>query len=224
MAAVEAQTARNDTRTCLPNGNFALMASPKKKRTVSTTHKEAMAAGRESARAVNAYLTALDSNKPKRGRKVSVSTLEARLTDARAKADAAVGTSKLLALQEITDLQGRIKEASAPDTVDLTALEKAFIKSAKPYGESKGVAYGTWRSAGVSADVLKEGGHRPHPLVARNLPAQEVARRLLLRLAEVLSKSDSGILSNVTRVVVASRRRGGSEGVTLGARCDVTQR
>ncbi len=134
------------------------MASPTKKRTVSTAHKEAMAAGRESARAVNAYLTALDTNKPKRGRKVSVESLEARLADAHAKADSAIGTSKLLAMQEIADLETRIAEASAPETVDLTALEKAFVKQAKAYGESKGVSYATWRSAGVPADVLKRAG------------------------------------------------------------------
>jgi hypothetical protein len=134
------------------------MASPKKKRTVTAAHKEAMAAGRESARAVNAYLTALDSNRPKRGRKVSVETLEARLTDARVKADSKIGTSKLLALQEIADLEQRIAEASGPDELDLSPLEKAFVKMAKSYGESKGVAYSTWRSAGVPADVLKKAG------------------------------------------------------------------
>ncbi len=35
-----------------------------------------------------------------------------------------------------------------------SALEKQFIKVAKGYGERKGITYGTWRAAGVSAAVL----------------------------------------------------------------------
>ncbi len=129
-----------------------------KKRTVSAAHKEAMAAGRESARAVNAYLTALDENKPKRGRKVSVESLEKRLAEAHAKVEGSVGTAKLLAVQEAEDLEQRIKSATATTTVDLAALEKAFTKAAKTYGESKGISYSSWRSVGVAADVLGKAG------------------------------------------------------------------
>ncbi len=133
---------------------MVLMAQ--KKRTVSKEHKEAMAAGRDAARAVNAYLTALDSNRPKRGRKVSLETLETRLADARAKAEAATGTAKLIALQDCADLETRIAEAAKPEATDLPALEKDFVKFAKQYGESKGIAYSTWRTAGVPAAVLSK--------------------------------------------------------------------
>ena len=41
---------------------------------------------------------------------------------------------------------------------DLTALEKQFIKVAQAYGKRKGISYGTWRAAGVSAQVLQAAG------------------------------------------------------------------
>ena len=41
--------------------------------------------------------------------------------------------------------------------VDLSGLEKGFVKSAKTYSERKGITYSTWREVGVPADVLEEG-------------------------------------------------------------------
>jgi ribosomal protein L17 len=61
--------------------------------------------------------------------------------------------TKLHLLQEQKDLTD---ERSRVDQVkDLSALEKQFIKVAKAYGERKGINYGTWRAAGVSAAVLQ---------------------------------------------------------------------
>ncbi len=42
--------------------------------------------------------------------------------------------------------------------MDISALEKAFVDVAADYSEAQGITYSTWRSAGVSADVLKQAG------------------------------------------------------------------
>ena len=44
----------------------------------------------------------------------------------------------------------------AGDTVDLAALEKSFVKVARPYGERKGISYSAWRTVGVPASVLQQ--------------------------------------------------------------------
>ena len=62
--------------------------------------------------------------------------------------------TRLHLLQEQKDL---LDERSRVDGVkDLSAVEKQFIKVAKAYGERKGITYGTWRAAGVSAAVLQK--------------------------------------------------------------------
>ena len=42
--------------------------------------------------------------------------------------------------------------------MDVTELEKDFVKVAKAYGARKGIEYTSWRAAGVSAGVLQEAG------------------------------------------------------------------
>jgi len=49
-------------------------------------------------------------------------------------------------------------ESKAAPAVDLSALEAGFARSAQAYGQSKGIAYATWRELGVSAEVLKRAG------------------------------------------------------------------
>lgn len=137
---------------------------PKKKapagpqRVVSDSHKAAMAAGRQAARSINSYLTALEEHRPKRGRKVSQDEIEKRLASARAEAETAIGTAKLLAVQLVEDLEGRLK-ALADSTIDNFAdLEQGFIDAAKSYSDSKGISYATWRKVGVPAELLKKAG------------------------------------------------------------------
>ena len=45
------------------------------KRKMTTEHKPALAKGRDAGRAVRGYLSALESSKPKRGRKVTTENL-----------------------------------------------------------------------------------------------------------------------------------------------------
>lgn len=127
-------------------------------RVVSDSHKAAMASGRQAARSINAYLTALETVRPKRGRKVSKEDLEQRLAVARDEAENAVGTAKLLAIQLVEDVEGKLRSLADSAVDNLAELEAGFVESAKAYSESKGISYATWRKVGVPADLLKRAG------------------------------------------------------------------
>jgi hypothetical protein len=123
---------------------------------MTTEHKQALAVGREESRSVRRYLEALEAHKPKRGRKRTVESIQARLRqidDRLADADA---LSRVHLAQERLDLQAEL--VAKNDSVDLQALEDAFIKAARGYGERKGLTYTAWRAAGVDANVLRRAG------------------------------------------------------------------
>ncbi len=65
-------------------------------------------------------------------------------------------TARLNLIQERQDLQAELSAKQVK--VDLSGLEKAFVKHAKAYGQRKGLAYSSWRSVGVPADVLQKAG------------------------------------------------------------------
>jgi hypothetical protein len=90
---------------------------------------------------------------------VSKASLQQRLGTAKTKAKAATGVDKVLAAQQVRDLQNRIASLdSAGGGSDLKSLEVAFVKVAKQFGENRGIGYGAWRDAGVPAPVLKKAG------------------------------------------------------------------
>jgi hypothetical protein len=130
------------------------MAAPKSKMT--DEHKAALAAGRSEGRAVRAYLEALDQHRPKRGRKRTPDSVNARLAKIDAELVSADPMTRLSLVQERLDLLAELE--SLTTTVDLTALESDFVKSAKGYGERKGISYAAWREVGVSAATLKAAG------------------------------------------------------------------
>lgn len=123
---------------------------------MSPEHKAALAAGREQGRAVKAYLEGLAANKPKRGRKRSTESMKARLEEIDVQLPDADPFKKLQLTQEQLDLQDRLRTADVE--VDLTELEKDFIRVAKAYAENKKISYAAFRSVGVPADVLKKAG------------------------------------------------------------------
>jgi hypothetical protein len=119
---------------------------------MSSGHKAALARGRAESASVRHYLEALETSKPKRGRKRTPASIDKRLAAIETQMTAADALTKLHLLQERKDLTD---ERTRVDQVkDLSALEKQFIKVAQAYGERKGITYGTWRTAGVSAAVL----------------------------------------------------------------------
>ena len=134
---------------------------PPKKRAkpgMSAQHKEALALGREQGRAVRRYLEALDAHKPKRGRKRTPESIQKRLADIDNRLANADPLSRLQLVQERMNLQNELASKSA--VVDLSALEKAFVKAASEYGRRKGISYAAWREAGVDAAVLRQAGIR----------------------------------------------------------------
>ncbi len=123
---------------------------------MSDQHKAALAEGRNESRSVSNYLKALESSRPKRGRKRTPESISKQL----AKIDDQLqGANPLAALnlrQQRIDLQRELD--SSGRTVDLGALEADFVKAAKGYSRRKGISYAVWRDAGVPADVLKKAG------------------------------------------------------------------
>ncbi len=123
---------------------------------MTDAHKAAMEVGRAEGRVVNDYLEALRSNKPKRGRKRTADSINARLAKIDDELTDATVIVELQLLQERRNLLA--ERDSMEHTVDLTALEDAFVGVAKPYSERKGIAYATWRDVGVSAATLLRAG------------------------------------------------------------------
>jgi hypothetical protein len=128
-----------------------------KKRTLSPAHKKALAQGRTMSATVDRYLAAIDTPKT-RGRKVTKATLTQRLTAAQARLKTASGIGKVVTAQEVRDLQAKLAQTNTTNGVDIKALETAFVKIAKTFGESRGISWGSWRDAGVPGDVLKKAG------------------------------------------------------------------
>jgi hypothetical protein len=131
---------------------------PKKssKRTMSQEHKEALAAGRESARAVRVYLDAVESTRPKRGRRRTPESIQRRLAAIEDEIPGSDPTKRLHLIQERIDLTAEL--SSLDETVDLTELEKAFIQHAADYSERKGISYAAWRELGIPAATLRSAG------------------------------------------------------------------
>ena len=130
-----------------------------KKRTkspMSSEHKEALALGREQGRAVRRYLEALELHKPKRGRKRTPESVKKQLAVIETKLPTVDPLTRVQLIQQRMDLRQELE--AKQQTVDLTALESAFVKAAKDYGQRKGISYAAWREAGVDAAVLKKAG------------------------------------------------------------------
>jgi hypothetical protein len=134
---------------------------PRKKPTkagLSASHKDALAEGRRQGNAVRRYLVALERSRPRRGRSTSTETLKDRLASIESRLFTADALQRVHLIQERRNLERRIAGAGDEIEDDLPALETAFIAVAAEYGARKGIDYGTWREAGVSAEVLQKAG------------------------------------------------------------------
>ena len=126
-------------------------------RSMSDSHKEALAVGRDQGRAVRRYLEALESNKPRRGRKRTPEGITKRLAAIDERLAGSDALSRLHLAQERMDLEAELA-TSGEGGVDMGALEAAFIEAAGPYSRRKGISYDAWRAAGVEPRVLKSAG------------------------------------------------------------------
>ncbi len=123
---------------------------------MSAEHKAALAEGRQQSRAVRDYLEALETAKPRRGRKRTPDSIKKRLDAIETSVDDAIPLSRLQLVQERIDLTAEL--ANMDNAVDVTAVEGAFVEAAAGYAERKGISYAAWRELGVPADVLKRAG------------------------------------------------------------------
>ena len=125
---------------------------------MSDAHKAALAEGRRHGKAVRTYLEALEANKPKRGRKRTPESIQARLDTIQETIEDCAPTTRLSLAQERMDLEAEKAALEGGSTVDMSQLETEFVKSAATYGESKGISYAAWRQVGVEPRVLKAAG------------------------------------------------------------------
>ena len=98
-------------------------------RTLSAAHKRALAEGRTMSATVDRYLSAVNTPK-QRGRKVSKATLTQRLASARERAKSTSGVEKVLAAQEVRDLQNKLASLNAASGILTRAFMATFIASA----------------------------------------------------------------------------------------------
>jgi hypothetical protein len=129
---------------------------PAKKSTMSDSHKEALALGREQGRLVRRYVDALEANRPKRGRKRTLETVSRRLKEVERELETAQGLDRVHLIQQRMDLRNEMAVKST--VVDLSELEKGFVAAAADYGRRKGITYAAWREAGVPTSVLSKAG------------------------------------------------------------------
>ncbi len=123
---------------------------------ITPEHKAAMAAGRAEGRAIKGYLEALDANKPRRGRRRTPDSINARLEKIDQELQGADPMKRLSLIQERLDLLAELDQLQEP--VDMTALEEQFVIAAKGYSERKGISWAAWREVGVPASVLERAG------------------------------------------------------------------
>jgi hypothetical protein len=123
---------------------------------LSEDHKAALAIGRAQGRAVRRYLEALEAHRPRRGRKRTPDTMRKRLVRIEEELADADPLRRLQLVQERLNLLDEV--ASAESKVDLDALEREFIESARTYSERKGISYAAWRELGVPASTLRRAG------------------------------------------------------------------
>ncbi|MGH9087247.1 MAG: hypothetical protein ACRDYZ_03925 [Acidimicrobiales bacterium] len=123
---------------------------------MTDSHKAALAKGREEGRIVRAYLEALESTKPRRGRKRTVDSIRKKLAAIDDELASASPLNRLHLVQEQRDLETEL--AHSGQAVDVGTLEKDFIRVAKVYSGRKGLSYSAWRAVGVGATVLEKAG------------------------------------------------------------------
>lgn len=132
------------------------MAKRGPKSPMTSEHKAALAVGRAEGRIVRDYLTALRTNKPKRGRKRTPTSISTRLATIERELLDADPVAELRLVQERINLSAEL--ASSGDVVDMAALEAEFVNVAKGYSERNGYSYAAWREIGVSAATLSKAG------------------------------------------------------------------
>ena len=125
-------------------------------RHMSDEHKAANAKARSENRAVGAYLEALESNRPRPGRRRTAESMQKRIEAIGEALESATPIRRVQLVQERIDLE---RALSAPsEAIDISGLEDEFAAAAVSYSGRKGITYSAWREVGVPAAVLKRAG------------------------------------------------------------------
>ncbi len=123
---------------------------------MSDEHKAAIAAGRIEAAAVRDYLEALETHRPKPGRRQSTESLSAKREAIDAQIAEAKPIKRLVLMQERRDVEAAIEALQVEP--DMASAEEGFVSHAASYGRRKGIQYATWREFGVPTDMLERAG------------------------------------------------------------------
>lgn len=119
-------------------------------------HKAANAKARAENKSVSAYLDALESNRPRPGRRRTAESMQKRVEAIGEALESATPIRRVQLVQERIDLE---RALTAPaETVDISGLEDEFVAVAVSYSGRKGITYSAWREVGVPASVLKRAG------------------------------------------------------------------
>ena len=122
---------------------------------MSQDQKDALANGRVEARAIKAYLKALEA--PKSGRPATRESLNKRLAQVDAKVDDSDDPLKTIELiQKRLEIQEALTQVD--DHEDFDSLESGFVDTAQSYSVRKGISYTAWREFGVPATILRRAG------------------------------------------------------------------
>ena len=123
---------------------------------MSDEHKAAIAAGRIEATAVRDYLEALETHRPRPGRRQSAESLSAKRDAIDTQIAEAKPIKRLLLMQVRRDVEAAIEALQVEP--DMASVEEGFVTHAANYGHRKGIQYATWREFGVPADMLARAG------------------------------------------------------------------
>jgi uncharacterized Ntn-hydrolase superfamily protein len=126
------------------------------KRTMSADHKAKLAQGRMESRVMNKYLEALAAGKGKRGRKRTPESISLQIARLERALPTATAVKQLELTQQRLDLIAERDRLAV--RVDLSSVEKDFVKIAKSYATRNAISYGAFRAMGVPADILKRAG------------------------------------------------------------------
>ena len=123
---------------------------------MSDEHKAAIAVGRIETAAVRDYLEALETHRPRPGRKQTPESLTAKKDAVDAQIADAKPIKRLLLMQERRDIEAAIEALQVEP--DMASVEAGFVEHAASYGQRKGIQYATWREFGVTPEILARAG------------------------------------------------------------------
>ena len=109
---------------------------------------------------VREYLKALEQNAPRPGRKRTPESVDRQIAAIDAQMAEATVTKRLDLIQQRMDLEAEKEALASAGTIDMTVLERNFVKHAAAYSNRRNISHAAWREVGVSSATLKAAGVR----------------------------------------------------------------